>query len=293
MKSAQELQQIAWKLRKEVLKILTKAGSGHTASSLGLAEFMAVMYGSILRYNPERPDWGGRDRLIVSNGHVVPIWYAALAEFGFITKRELETLRQFGSRLQGHPHTFYQLSFPKQKLVPGIENTGGPLGQGVSVAVGRALGLSLKADLNRQRWGYQPRVFCLLSDAELEEGQVWEAFEFSVSHDLKDLVFIIDRNNIQIDAYVDEVIKLEPLTAKLEAFGLEVREVDGNRIEDLEMVFGDRRLYQKSSVVIMKTVPGKGVSFMENKWEWHGKVPNRDELKMALKEIENKLMISD
>ncbi len=291
MRSAQELRQLAWKLRKEVLRVLVKAGSGHTASSLGLAEFMAVMYGEILEYDPERFNWSGRDRLVVSNGHVVPIWYVALAEFDFFPDKELEGLRKLGSRLQGHPHTYYG-RVVDGGLVPGVENTAGPLGQGVSVAVGRALGLRLKKEELKRRFGYLPRVYCLLSDAELEEGQTWEAFEFSLKQDLKNLVFIIDRNNIQIDAYVNEVVKLEPLESKLEAFGFYVREVDGNNVEELVDLFQDGRLYQQPSVVIMKTVAGKGVSFMENKWEWHGKVPNKEELKKALREIDKHIIVS-
>ena len=298
-KKLKKLINLAWRLRKEVLMMLYEAGSGHTASSLGLAEFMVTMYGSVLRYDVERPNWMGRDRLIVSNGHVVPIWYAVLAEFDFFPKKELKALRKLGSRLQGHPHTIYSdgrpACLPAQAsagrrvtgdgLVPGIENTGGPLGQGVSVAVGRALGLKLKERELKSRLGYLPRVFCLLSDAELQEGQVWEAFQLAVKQKLNNLVFIIDRNNIQIDAYVNEVTQIEPLSAKLEAFGFEVREVDGNKVEDLVELFEDRRLFEQPSGVIMKTVAGKGVSFMENKWEWHGKVPNKEELERALEEI--------
>ena len=296
-KKLKKLTNLAWKLRKEVLVMLHEAGSGHTASSLGLAEFMATMYGSVLRYDVERPNWMGRDRLIVSNGHVVPIWYAVLAEFDFFPREELKTLRKLGSRLQGHPHTIYsdgrQVTCLRRQagdeLVPGVENTGGPLGQGVSVAVGRALGLKLQERELRSRLGYLPRVFCLLSDAELQEGQVWEAFQLAVKQRLSNLVFIIDRNNIQIDAYVDEVTQIEPLSAKLEAFGFEVREVDGNKVEDLVELFEDRRLFEQPSGVIMKTVAGKGVSFMENKWEWHGKVPNKEELEKALVELESRI----
>ena len=176
MRSVRDIEIIAWKLRKIVLEMLYEAGSGHTASSLGLAEFFAVMYGSVLRYDIENPDWEERDRLIVSNGHVVPIWYAVLAEMGFFPKDELKSLRKLGSGLQGHSHW---------KSVPGIENTGGPLGQGVSVAAGRGLGLMLKRRESGFGFGYVPKVFCLLSDAELQEGQVWEAFQFSVAKDLK------------------------------------------------------------------------------------------------------------
>ncbi len=292
MKSARELNQLAWGLRKEVLEMLAEAGSGHTASSLGLAEFMAVMYGHILRYDPNHPNWEGRDRLVMSNGHAVPIWYAVLAEFGFIPKKELASLRRLGSDLQGHPHTEYRESAIGKGLVPGIENTGGPLGQGVSVAVGKALGLKLKEVELRHGFGYLPRVFCLLSDAELQEGQVWEAFEFAIKRNLKNLVLVIDKNNIQIDAYVDQVVRLEPLAAKLESFGFNVREVDGNRVTELIDLFSDGRLYEGVSVVVMKTIPGKGVSFMENKWEWHGKVPNEEELEKALGEIDKHIIVS-
>ena len=288
MRPAQELKELAWKLRKEVLQVLVGAGSGHTASSLGLAEFVAVMYGGVLRYIPDKPRWEGRDRLVVSNGHVAPIWYVTLAEFGFFPREELMSLRRLGSRLQGHPHTIY--SEGKEDLLPGIENTSGPLSQGVSVAVGISLGLRLKRDKLMWQVGHIPKVYCLMSDAELQEGQTWEAFELAVKQRVNNLVLIIDRNNIQIDTYVDKVMEIEPLEAKLEAFGFEVREIDGNKVEDLLMVFHDGRLgRERPSVVIMKTVAGKGVSFMENKWEWHGKVPSKEELERAIKEIDKKL----
>lgn len=310
MRTAREIERIAWKIREEVLQVLHEAGSGHTASSLGLAEFFATMYmGGVLEYDVEKPYWEGRDRLIVSNGHVVPVWYVTLAKAGFFPKSELWSLREMGSRLQGHPHRNLNSKFqiPNNKLqitndkqearglkegggqVPGVENTGGPLGQGVSMSVGMGLGVKMRERHYKFEVGKVPRTFCLMSDAELQEGQVWEAFSFAVMNKLEQLTFIIDRNNIEIDAKVDEVVQIEPLEAKLEAWGMYVLEVDGHDPEELREAFEkDLAVHGRPAVLIMNTVPGKGVSFMENDFSWHGKVPDESELEKALKEIREK-----
>lgn len=263
------IEQRAQNIRASIIKMLLAAGSGHPAGSLGLADIFAALYFRILAQKPSKPDWPGRDRLIVSNGHIVPLWYATLAEAGYFPKSRLVTLRQAGSDLEGHPH---------RSSVPGIENTAGPLGQGGSVAVGQALALRLKKT--------DQMVYAVLSDGEHQEGQTWEAYMAASKFHLSNLTFIIDRNNIQIDGFTEEVMPLEPLRAKIEAFGWHVIETDGHNIKAvIDACAEARAIYEKPVAIIAHTIPGKGVDFMEFDPKWHGVVPSAAEAHHALRQL--------
>ncbi|MFH0943400.1 MAG: transketolase [Candidatus Beckwithbacteria bacterium] len=269
--SIPQLQQKAKEIRIDLIKMLAKAGSGHSAGSLGMADIVTALYFSVLNHNPLKPDWPERDRLILSNGHIGPVLYTVLAHAGYFKKSELLTLRQLGSKLQGHPSRFD---------LPGIENSSGPLGQGISQAVGMALA----ARMDRQRH----HIFCLLGDGELDEGQVWEALMFAAKEKLGNLICIIDRNNIQIDGTTDEVMPLEPLKDKLQSFNFEVLEMDGHNLEEIVATLMQAKVPTlKPVAIIAHTIPGKGVSFMECKSEWHGKTPNEQQAIQALKELES------
>jgi transketolase len=257
-------------IRQHVLRMLMEAKSGHPAGSLGMADIFAALYSSILKHDPEKPDWPDRDRLVLSNGHICPVLYASLAEAGYFPKEKLITLRKPGSPLQGHPH---------YGSLPGIENSSGPLGQGISQAVGMAI------VGKREKSGW--RVYALLGDGEINEGQAWEAFLLAAKYQLDNLVAVIDRNNIQRDGTSDDVLPLEPLAEKLSAFGWNAIVVDGNNMNAILHAFEMARQYSgKPSVIIAKTVSGKGVSFMEGKFGWHGKCPNKEEGELALRELE-------
>lgn len=263
------IEQRAQTIRESVIKMLLAAGSGHPAGSLGMADVFAALYFRILHQKPTQPLWEKRDRLIVSNGHIVPVWYATLAEAGYFAKNRLPTLRQAGSDLEGHPH---------RQSVPGIENTAGPLGQGTSVAVGQALGLQLKkADVS---------VYAVLSDGEHQEGQTWEAYMAASKFHLSNLTFIIDRNNIQIDGFTEEVMPLEPLRSKIESFGWHVLEVDGHNIKGIIDACAEAQaIYEKPVAIIAHTIPGKGVDFMEFDPKWHGSAPSSSEAHRALHQL--------
>lgn len=259
----------AYRIRANVIKMLLAAGSGHAAGSLGMADVMAALYFRLMSHNPKKPQWLGRDRFILSCGHLAPVWYATLAEVGYFKKELLTTLRSLGSELQGHP---------KRDSLPGVENTAGPLGHGVSVAVGRAL--AAKQSLQ----GYH--TYCLTSDGEQQEGQTWEAYLFAAKNRLGNLTFILDRNNIQIDGQTEDVMPLEPLRAKYEAFGLNVLEVDGHNIKGfIDCVEQAKSTYEKPTIIIAHSIPGKGVSFMEQESSWHGKAPSAHEAAAALKQL--------
>jgi len=250
--------------------MLVEAKSGHPAGSLGMADVFSVLYFKVLNHDPKNPDWPERDRLVLSNGHICPVLYASLAEAGYFPKEKLMTLRKIGSPLQGHPH---------RGSVPGIENSSGPLGQGISQAVGMAL--------VAKREGKDWRVYSILGDGEMNEGQVWEAFMCASKYKLDNLVAIIDRNNIQIDGTTDDVLPLEPLAEKLDSFGWNAIVVDGNNTNAIMHAFElARSCSGKPSAIIAKTIPGKGVSFMEGKFGWHGKSPNKEEGEQALKELD-------
>ena len=266
----EELELKANDIRKDIISMLEKAGSGHSAGPLGLADIFSALYFDVLRHNPKNPDWDERDVLILSNGHCAPVSYAAMAERGYFDKKELLTLRQYGSRLQGHP---------ERTKLPGLETTSGPLGCGLSQAIGVALGMRLNKQ--NHRW-----VFVVMGDGELDEGNIWEAAMLAPKYKLNNVIGIIDRNNIQIDGPTESVVPLENLKAKWEAFGWHVMEIDGNNIEavidSLEMA---KAVVEKPVMIIAYTVPGKGVDFMEYDFHWHGLPPNHEQAVIALKEL--------
>ena len=268
--SLEELEQMACVIRRDVIDMLERAGSGHSAGSLGMADIFTALYFSVLRHDPKKPNWDERDILIMSNGHIVPVRYAAMAEAGYFDKKELQTLRKLGSRLQGHP---------ERTKLPGLETTSGPLGCGLSQAIGMALALRL----NKQphRW-----VYVTMGDGELDEGNVWEAAMLAPKFKLSNIIGIIDRNNIQIDGQTEEVLPLEDLGAKWDAFGWHVIEVDGNNIESfIDACAMAKAITEKPVMIIAHTVPGKGVNFMEYDFKWHGVAPDHEQAKEAIKEI--------
>lgn len=268
--SAEELEQISCKIRKDVISMLEHAGSGHPAGSMGLADIFTALYFNILKHDPKKTDWSERDILVLSNGHCVPVQYAAMAEAGYFDKKELHTLRQLGTRLQGHP---------ERTKLPGLETTSGPLGSGLSQAIGMALGLRLNKQLHR--W-----VYVIMGDGELDEGNVWEAAMLAPKHQLHNIIGIIDRNNIQIDGPTEFVLPLEDLRAKWEAFGWHVLEINGNDIEAvIDACAMARAIVEKPVMIIAHTIPGKGVDFMEYDFHWHGVAPNHQQAMVALKEL--------
>jgi len=270
-----KLKLIANTLRQDIIRMLVKAESGHSAGSLGMADVFTALYFNAMNHNPKNPDWKDRDRFILSNGHICPILYAALARTGYFPISELNTLRKINSRLQGHPHI---------NSAPGVENTSGPLGQGISVAVGMAM--AAKMDKKKHK------IYCGMSDGELNEGQPWEAFMFAAKNNLNNLFVVLDRNFIQIDGNTEVVMPLEPLNKKIESFGWRVIEINGHNIPQIISALKKpaRQKYgvKKPTMIICNTIPGKGVSFMEGKYEWHGKAPSQGEAHLALKELEGK-----
>ncbi len=257
-------------IRQDVVRMLNAAGSGHPAGAIGLADVYAALYFNVLYHDPKNPEWPDRDRVVLSNGHVCPVLYAAMANTGYFPKEELLTLRKLSSRLQGHPH---------KGTLPGIENSSGPLGQGLSIAVGMAI----VSKRERKKW----RVYCMMSDGELDEGQCWEAVMLAAKHRLGNLTAVIDRNNIQIDGYTEEVMPLEPLAEKFRAFGWNVINVDGHNIKKfIDACEESKAVYERPTVIIAHTVPGKAVSFMEFLTEWHGKPPNDEQAEKAIAELE-------
>lgn len=267
--SIQELQYKANDIRQDIIEMLVAAGSGHSAGPLGLSDIFAALYFELMKHDPDKPDWDGRDRLVLSCGHTCPVLYAALAEAGYFPKAELKTLRQFGTRLHGHPHNL---------ALPGIETSSGPLAQGASQAVGLALAFRMDHKKNR--------VYLVMSDGEQQEGQIWEAVMLAGKNKLHNLTAIIDRNNIQIDGYTEDVLPLEPLADKYRAFNWHVLEVDGHNIQAIVNAYREAEaIYEKPTVIIAHTIPGKGVDYMEGKFEWHGKPPTKEEAKLALQEL--------
>lgn len=268
--STQQLEQIANSVREDIIKMLEHAGSGHSAGPLGLADIFTALYFDILKHDPKKPNWSERDVLLLSNGHCVPVRYASMAHAGYFDKKELLTLRQFGSRLQGHP---------ERLRLPGLENTSGPLGCGLSQASGMALAMQMNHDTHR--W-----IYVVMGDGELDEGNVWEAAMLAPKYNLHNIVGIIDRNNIQIDGTTEDVMPLEDLRAKWESFGWHVQEIDGHNIESvIDACAMARAITEKPSIIIAHTIPGKGVDFMEYDFSWHGKPPDIKQSKEALKEL--------
>lgn len=266
----QELELKANDIREDIIKSLEHAGSGHSAGPLGLADIFAALYFDILKHDPKKPDWDQRDILLLSNGHCVPVQYVAMAEAGYFDKKELMTLRKFGSRLQGHP---------ERKKLPGLENTSGPLGSGLSQAAGMALAMRMNKD--HHRW-----VYVVMGDGEQNEGNVWEAAMLAGKYKLNNIIAITDRNNIQIDGPTESVMPLEDLKGKWESFGWHVIEIDGNNIEAvIDACAMGRAVVEKPIMIIAHTVPGKGVDFMEYDFRWHGMPPNHDQAVVALNEL--------
>lgn len=265
-----ELQAKANEIRRSIITMLERAGSGHSAGPLGLADIFTALYFDILTHDPKKPDWDKRDILLLSNGHCVPVRYATMAHAGYFPEKELMTLRQLGSRLQGHP---------ERTKLPGMENTSGPLGCGLSQACGMALAMRMNKDAHR--W-----VYVVLGDGELDEGNIWEAAMLAGKYKLNNVIGIIDRNNIQIDGPTEQVMPLEDLAAKWEAFGWHVLEVDGNNIEAfIDACALARSIIEKPVMIIARTVPGKGVGFMEYDFHWHGAPPNHEQAKEALHDL--------
>lgn len=259
-------------VRISIVEMLTLAGSGHTAGSLGMADVFVTLYGKVLKHDPQNPSWSERDRLILSNGHIAPVLYSTMAHFGYFPVNELKTLRKFGSHLQGHPHREYLL---------GVETSSGPLGSGLSQAIGMCL--ADKLDHGNKKYFY-----CLMGDGEQNEGQVWEAVLYAAKERLGNLICFIDRNYIQIDGNTEEVLPLDPLDKKYESFNWHVQTIDGNNIKEIfEAVENAKKVLDKPSVIICKTIPGKGVKEFEYDFHWHGKAPNKEEEKVALKELRN------
>ncbi len=268
--SIKELELIANDIREDIIRMLEAAGSGHSAGPLGLADIFTALYFDILKHDPKNPDWDERDLLVLSNGHCVPVRYATMAQAGYFDRKELKTLRKFGSRLQGHP---------ERLRLPGMETTSGPLGSGLSQAAGMALGLRMDKQLHR--W-----VYVVMSDGELDEGNSWEGAMLAAKYKLHNLIAIVDRNNIQIDGPTEVIMPLEDLHAKWEAFGWHVLEVDGNNIEAvIDAAAMGRAIVEKPTVILAHTIPGKGVDFMEYDFHWHGKPPNHEEEMKALHEL--------
>ncbi|MEW5907730.1 MAG: transketolase [Patescibacteria group bacterium] len=269
-KEIKKLEEITCTLREDVISMLLEAGSGHSAGPLGMAEVFTVLYFTdAIKQNPKNPEWLDRDRIILSNGHICPIQYAAMARAGYFPVEELMTLRKYGSRLQGHPH--------REKL-PGIEISSGPLGSGLSQADGMAYAFKLDKKKNQ--------IFCLMGDGELDAGQAWEAAMWAGKNKLDNLTVIIDRNNIQIDGFTEDVMPLEPLKEKFESFNWHVIEIDGNNLCDVyDAIMETRAIFEKPVCIIAHTIPGKGVDFMEFDFSWHGKPPNKEEAEKALAQL--------
>lgn len=266
-----ELEMKANDIRESIIEMLVEAGSGHTAGPLGMADVFTLFYFHILKHDSKNPTWEERDRLVLSNGHICPVLYATMAHAGYFAKEELKTLRKFGTRLQGHPHREY---------LPYVETSSGPLGLGLSQAVGMALADRInKKDKDRF-------IYCFMSDGEQDEGNTWEAVMLAGKNKLRNLIAVVDRNNIQIDGFTENIMPLEPFVDKWRAFNWHAIEVSGHDFTALnEAVEEAQAMYEKPTVIIAHTIPGKGVREFERDYKWHGKTPNKEEAKMALDEL--------
>ena len=273
MKSTEikDLKLMANTIRQDIITSLAEAKSGHSAGPLGMADIFTALYFNTLKHNPKKPKWEQRDRVVLSNGHICPVMYAAMANAGYFPRKELMTLRKLGTRLQGHPH---------REALPGLETTSGPLGSGLSQAAGMAYALKLDKKPNL--------IWCLCSDGEHEEGNWWEAMLFAAKHKLNNLVAILDRNYIQIDGDTEKIMPLDPLDKKYLAFNWNVVTIDGHDMKTIAKTLQQaRKNKNKPLMIIANTIPGKGVSFMENDYTWHGKPPKPEEAQTALQELEN------
>lgn len=264
-----DLEAKAEKIRETIIEMLVAAGSGHTAGPLGMTDIFTALYFHVLRHDPKNPAWEERDCLMLSNGHITPVRYATMAHAGYFPVEECLTLRKFGSRLQGHP---------ERERLPGVETTSGPLGSGLSQASGYAYAARMD--------GKKFRVFCAMSDGEQQEGNTWEGAMFAGKYRLSNLTGIIDRNNIQIDGVTEEVMPLDSLRAKYEAFNWHVLEVDGHNIQQFVDACNEAKAIQeKPTLILAHTIPGKGIPEIENDFRWHGKPPSKDEAKKFLDQL--------
>jgi transketolase len=264
----QNLENHARDVRVSIIEMLAEAKSGHTGGPLGMADIFTALYFNILKHDPAKPDWPERDRLVLSNGHICPVLYSAMAHSGYFPAEELLTLRKFGSRLQGHPHREY---------LPMLENSSGPLGSGLSQATGMAIADRMDHGKVTPRF-----IYCMLGDGELNEGQNWEAMMLAGKEKLGNLIAIVDRNHIQIDGFTEDIMPLAPLYDKWKAFGWHVQEIDGH---DMRAIVGAvheaQAVFEKPSVILAHTIPGKGVSYMEHRFEWHGTPPGISDVEGA------------
>lgn len=278
MKSISQLEKTANQIRQDIINMLVKAGSGHSAGPLGMADvFTALYFGEVAKLNPKKKNDPSHDRVVLSNAHICPVLYATLAHAGFIPHKQLKTLRKLGSPLQGHSNNHFN---------NGIETCGGPLGQGLSQACGMALASRINRNSKFKVRNSSYHTWCLMSDGEFNEGQTWEAVMLAGKYDLREVTAIIDRNNIQIDGFTEDVMPLENFKAKLEANNWFVIEVDGHNIRVIiDAMKKAKSMAANPTAIICHTIPGKGVDFMENKFEWHGKPPTKEEAKEALHDI--------
>ena len=258
-------------IRQSIIEMLVEAGSGHTAGPLGMTDIFTLFYFHVLKHDPQNPAWEERDRLVLSNGHICPVLYASMAHSGYFPVEELKTLRKFGTRLQGHPHREY---------LPYVETSSGPLGLGLSQAVGMALADRIDGQ-DKERF-----IYCFMSDGEHDEGNTWEGMMLAGKNKLRNLIAIVDRNNIQIDGFTEDVLPLEPISDKWRAFNWHVIEVGGHDFKALnEAIEEAQAIAEKPTVIIAHTIPGKGVKEFERDFHWHGKPPTKEEGEMALKEL--------
>jgi transketolase len=259
-------------IRESIIEMLLEAKSGHTAGPLGMTDIFTLLYFHALKHDPKRPQWQERDRVVLSNGHICPVLYATMAHSGYFPVEELKTLRKFGSRLQGHPH---------REWLPMLENSSGPLGSGLSQAVGMAIADRIDDGVQSSRV-----IYCLTGDGELNEGQNWEAIMLAGKEELHNLIMIVDRNNIQIDGYTENIMPLDNLKDKFESFHFHVQEIDGHNFWEINnAIYKAKAVFEKPSVIIARTIPGKGVKEFERDYHWHGMPPNKEQADMALKEL--------
>ena len=265
-----KLEARAKEIRLSIIEMLLEAKSGHTAGPLGMADVFAALYFKVLKHDPKTPDWAHRDRLILSNGHIAPVLYATMAHAGYFPLSTLKTLRKFGSMLQGHPH---------REFLPSLETSSGPLGCGLSQAIGMSLA-------DKMLSGMPKNFYCLMGDGEMNEGNVWEAMLNLSKYNLTNIITIIDRNGIQIDGRTEDVLPLESLSEKLKSFNFNVLEIDGhNMMEIVNAINIAKSNSIQPTMIIAHTIPGRGYKDIEGDYHWHGKAPNKEEAKVALREI--------
>jgi len=257
-----DLERHANEIRQSIITMLISAGSGHTAGPLGMTDIFTYLYFHKLKHDPENPSWNERDRVVLSNGHICPVLYATMAHSGYFKIEELKTLRKFGSRLQGHPH---------REFLPALETSSGPLGSGLSQAVGMALAMRIDNGKTEHRF-----VYCMTGDGELDEGQNFEAIMLAGKEKLHNVIVIVDRNNIQIDGFTEDVMPLNDLADKFRAFNWHVQEIDGHSFQEIDESIGQAKsVFDMPSVIVAHTIPGKGVDFMERDHRWHGNPPGK------------------